>query len=214
MHRKPIPQFDSQLTDEFFWPNISPPLDISGTQMKTQSKISVQELALLLQQEDIELIDVRTPVEFADAHAIGARNLPLTTLDPTAIRDPESSSERPVYVMCASGNRSRKACQQLRDAGLEHVVDVSGGLAAWESGNLPVARGKKSISLERQVRIAAGLLVVLGVALGYVVHPGFLGLSAFVGAGLVFAGVTNTCGMGMLLARMPWNQVKEASCSV
>ena len=76
---------------------------------------------------------------------------------------------------------------------------------------LPVVRGKKAISLERQVRIAAGSLVLLGVLLGWLVHPAFIGLSAFVGAGLVFAGVTDTCGMGMMLARMPWNQVKDAA---
>jgi hypothetical protein len=76
---------------------------------------------------------------------------------------------------------------------------------------LPVVRGKKAISLERQVRIAAGLLVLLGALLGWLVHPALVGLSAFVGAGLVFAGVTDTCGMGLLLARMPWNQVNDAA---
>jgi hypothetical protein len=74
---------------------------------------------------------------------------------------------------------------------------------------LPVVRGRKAISLERQVRIAAGLLVLLGVLLGWLVHPVLFGLSAFVGAGLVFAGVTDFCGMGLLLARMPWNQCRD-----
>jgi len=80
---------------------------------------------------------------------------------------------------------------------------------------LPVVRGKKTISLERQVRIAAGSLVVLGVVLGWLIHPGLSGIAAFVGAGLVFAGVTDTCGMAMVLAKMPWNQVSDtndASC--
>ena len=78
-----------------------------------------------------------------------------------------------------------------------------------------MVRGAKVISLERQVRIAAGLLVLVAVTLGWLVHPAFLGLAAFVGAGLVFAGVTDTCGMGLLLARMPWNRVKDcgATCS-
>jgi len=75
-----------------------------------------------------------------------------------------------------------------------------------------MTRGKRTISLERQVRIAAGSLVLLGAVLSLLVHPYFIGLAAFVGAGLVFAGVTDTCGMAMCLARMPWNQVKE-SCS-
>ena len=86
-------------------------------------------------------------------------------------------------------------------------MNVEGGTKACEQAGLPLVRGKQVISLERQVRIAAGSLVLTGVILGWFVHPIFFGLSAFVGAGLVFAGVTDTCGMGLLLARMPWNRV-------
>ncbi len=116
--------------------------------------------------------------------------------------------------ICRSGSRGRQACEKFRAAGFANVVNVEGGTLAWEQAGLPVVRGKKAISLERQVRIAAGSLVVLGTALGAFVHPAFLGLSAFVGAGLVFAGITDTCGMGMMLARMPWNRVEpeEATC--
>ena len=99
-----------------------------------------------------------------------------------------------------------KVCHKLEAAGFEKVVNVEGGTSAWLDTNLPSVAGKKAISLERQVRIAAGSLVVIGVALGHFVAPGWFGLSAFVGAGLVFAGVTDTCGMGMLIARMPWNR--------
>jgi hypothetical protein len=84
-------------------------------------------------------------------------------------------------------------------------LNVEGGTIACENAGLPLARGTKVMSLERQVRIAAGSLVLTGIVLGWLVHPYLIGLSAFVGAGLVFAGVTDTCGMGMLLARMPWN---------
>jgi rhodanese-related sulfurtransferase len=87
------------------------------------------------------------------------------------------------------------------------VINVEGGTQAWVDAGLPVVRGKKSISLERQVRIAAGSLVLLGAALAWLVHPGFVGLSAVVGAGLLFAGLTDSCAMGMVLARMPWNRV-------
>jgi len=87
------------------------------------------------------------------------------------------------------------------------TVNVEGGTLAWDQAGLPVTRGKKMMSLERQVRIAAGSLVLIGVVLAWMVHPYLIRLSAFVGAGLVFAGITDTCGMGMLLARMPWNQV-------
>ena len=86
-----------------------------------------------------------------------------------------------------------------------------GGTLAWDKAGLPVQRGQKAMSLERQVRIAAGSLVFTGAALGFFVHPYFIGLSAFVGAGLVFAGITDTCGMGMMIAKMPWNQIKTRS---
>ena len=92
------------------------------------------------------------------------------------------------------------------------MVNVEGGTLACVDAGLPVVRGKKAVSLERQVRIAAGSLVLLGAALSFV-HPAFVGLSAFVGAGLVFSGITDTCGMGMILARMPWNQVSQDSTS-
>ena len=89
------------------------------------------------------------------------------------------------------------------------MVCVDGGTEAWEQAGLPVVRGRGVIALDRQVRIAAGLLVLLGVGLSLLVHPAFVAVSAFVGAGLVFAGITDTCGMAMLLAKMPWNQVRE-----
>ena len=99
-----------------------------------------------------------------------------------------------------------KVCQKLESAGFEKVVNVEGGTSAWNGAGLPVITGKNVMSLERQVRIAAGSLVVIGAAVGHFVHPGGFALSTFVGAGLVFAGVTDTCGMGMLIARMPWNR--------
>jgi rhodanese-related sulfurtransferase len=162
----------------------------------------------------VELIDVRTPVEYRDLHVEFARNVPLDRLDPAAItRDRSGRPGNPLYVMCRSGSRGRLACERLLAAGCPDVVNVEGGTLACAEAGLPVVRGKKAVSLERQVRIAAGLLVVLGAVLAWLVHPVFVGLSAFVGAGLVFAGVTDTCGMGMLLARMPWNRVRDAgSC--
>ena len=99
-----------------------------------------------------------------------------------------------------------KVCQKLQSAGFDKVVNVEGGTSAWNGVGLPVIAGKKVMSLERQVRIAAGSLVVIGAVVGHFVHLGGFALSAFVGAGLVFAGVTDTCGMGMLIARMPWNR--------
>ena len=172
--------------------------------------ISPRELSRLQQSgKTIELIDVRTPVEFQELHVEFARNIPLDRLDPSAIQaERNGNADQPLYVVCRSGSRGKQACEKFAAAGLTNVVNVEGGTLACESAGLPVVRGKKAISLERQVRIAAGSLVVIASALGFFVHPYFIGLAAFVGAGLVFAGITDTCGMGMLLARMPWNQVK------
>ena len=159
-----------------------------------------------------DLIDVRTPVEFRELHVEFARNVPLDRLDPVALMQARNGlREEPLYVICRSGSRGRQACEKFLAAGFPNVVNVEGGTLAWAECGLPVVRGQKAISLERQVRIAAGLLVLLGVLLGWLVHPAFVGLAAFVGAGLVVAGVTDTCGMGMLLARMPWNQVKDTA---
>jgi rhodanese-related sulfurtransferase len=155
--------------------------------------------------ESIKLIDVRTPAEFGEVHVDFARNVPLDSLDPAQF--PHSGNGQPrLYVICRSGNRAAKACEKLMAAGHGSVINVEGGTQAWIDAGLPVVRGRKAMSLERQVRIAAGMFVLLGLLLGWFVHPWFLGLAAFVGAGLVFSGVTDTCGMGMLLARMPWNR--------
>ena len=178
--------------------------------------ITPKALAELRRQGNgVELIDVRTPVEYQGAHIDGARLVPLDQLKPTEVMGSRTGKkDEPLYLICRSGKRSRMACESFQSAGFSNVVEVEGGMTAWEQAGQPMIRGKQTMSLERQVRIAAGSLVVLGTALGAFVHPGFLGLSAFVGAGLVFAGVTDTCGMGMMLARMPWNRVRpEAKAS-
>jgi len=175
--------------------------------------ISPKELAELSQDgKQIDLIDVRTPMEYRELHVNNARNVPLDRLDPGAVMQARNGSqEEPLYLICRSGSRGRQACEKFLAAGHTNVVNVEGGTLACAEAGLSVVRGKQTISLERQVRIAAGSLVLLGVLLGWLVHPIILALAAFVGAGLVFAGVTDTCGMGLLLARMPWNQVKEAA---
>ena len=152
------------------------------------------------------LIDVRTPAEYARVHAEGADLLPLDALNPSEIA--RRAKDHPVYLICKSGARATRAVEQCVAAGLKDVYVVAGGTAAWEMAELPVVRGQSVMSIERQVRIAAGSLVLASIILGWHVHPIFLLLGAFVAAGLVFAGVTDTCGMGMLLAKMPWNRVK------
>ena len=175
--------------------------------------VSPKELAELQQAgSGIDLIDVRMPVEYREVHVEFARNIPLDQLDPTAVMQARNgSSDDPLYVVCRSGSRGEKACEQFQQAGFTNVINVDGGTLACEKAGLPLVRGKKAISLERQVRIAAGSLVLLGAVLGWLIHPALIGLSAFVGAGLVFAGITDACGMGMMLARMPWKRCSQGT---
>ena len=162
--------------------------------------------------ERLMLIDVRTPAEFARLHAAGAVLAPLDELSPGSLATLQKTPDEPIYVICQSGARAAKACQRLADAGVGPAYCVEGGTAAWERAGLPVERGtSRVIPLERQVRIAAGSLVLIGLLLAWALHPIFLGLTAFVGAGLVFAGVTDFCGMAMLLAKMPWNRAAPHS---
>lgn len=166
----------------------------------------------------VNLVDVRTPVEFREVHVEFARNVPLDQLDVEKLKVEQNGRVEPLYVICRSGGRGKQACEKLEAAGLDCVVNVEGGTLAGDQAGLPVIRGEKAMSLERQVRIAAGSLVLLGSVLGAFVSPYWIGLAAFVGAGLIFAGITDTCGMGILLAKMPWNQVSHTksgnnSCS-
>ncbi|MFM7316042.1 MAG: rhodanese-like domain-containing protein [bacterium] len=182
----------------------------------TARTITAEELSNLIKSgTKMDLIDVRTPAEFREIHAEPAKSLPLDKLSAEAVRSLRTTAaDQPLYVICKSGNRGRQACEKLSAAGL-NVVNVEGGTTAWAAAGLPVVRGKKMMSLERQVRIVAGSLVFAGTLAGAFANPLFLVIPGFVGAGLVFAGVTDTCGMAMMLARMPWNQVKAgASCSV
>lgn len=154
----------------------------------------------------VRLLDVRTPAEFGEVHIEGSTLMPLDRLDPAQVAGP-------VVLVCRSGKRAEQARQKLAAAGCGNLAVLEGGVTAWEAAGLPVKRGKAALSLERQVRIAAGLLVLAGTALGTWVNPGFYGLAAFVGAGLTFAGLTDWCGMAMLLAKMPWNQRSGIQCS-
>lgn len=182
----------------------------------SQQTVSAERLAELDAQGNLDVIDVRTPAEYREVHAVIARNMPLDSLDPHGVMKARNgTANEPLYLICKSGSRGAKACQKFIDSGYDNVVNVEGGTEAWVEAGLPVVRGKKTISLERQVRIAAGFIVLVGALLGIFLHPYFAAVSAFVGAGLMFAGITDSCAMGMLIAKMPWNQVKDtgACCS-
>lgn len=170
--------------------------------------ISPQQLHELIRGgQSVSLIDVRTPIEYREVHVASARNLPLDKLSVDQISNTVGSVPE-LYVICRSGSRGQQACEKLAGGGMTNVINVAGGTQAWDAAGLPVVRGQKAISLERQVRIAAGTLVLIGALLGMFYNPLWFGLPAFVGAGLVVSGLTDTCGMGLLLARMPWNRVR------
>jgi rhodanese-related sulfurtransferase len=160
--------------------------------------------ARLAQGGVCQVIDVREGAEYDAEHIAEARLVPLSAFAPQAAGlDPQQT----VYVMCRSGSRARHAAERLQQRGYQDVRVVAGGLQAWIAAGYPVERGPhRAWSLERQVRLVAGTAVLLGVGLSWVVHPGFSALAACIGAGLAFSAVTDTCGMAMLLARMPWNQ--------
>lgn len=162
------------------------------------------------QQGNALLLDVRTPAEFEEVHIEGAILHPLNDLNPAHVKK-LAEGKGACFVICRSGGRARQAAEKLASHGLPNLQVMSGGMQSWESEGLPVTRGHATISLERQVRIAAGALVFLGSSLAYLVNPSWVALPAFVGAGLMFAGITDTCGMGMMLARMPWNNRKPSS---
>jgi rhodanese-related sulfurtransferase len=162
--------------------------------------------------EHLALIDVRTPGEYEAGHVPGAALEPLESLDPARVsrRFPVAG---PLYVICQTGTRARQAIKRLEGVGLGgRCVLVEGGTAGWFRGSPAEQQPGDHISLERQVRIGAGALVLAGTLLGFFWNRFFLGLPAIVGGGLVFAGVTDTCGLGMLLARMPWNRGSGRSC--
>jgi rhodanese-related sulfurtransferase len=174
--------------------------------MSNQTTIVPAEAWALASSGRGTLVDVRTPAEFREVHATDARLVPLDVLDRKAVEAARGTGSGPVYLLCASGIRATKAAEKLKGAGLDDVQVVEGGTNAWAAAGLPVVRGRKTISIERQVRIGAGSLVLIGAGLGWFVHPACYLLAAFVGAGLVFAGVTDICGMAIALARAPWNR--------
>jgi rhodanese-related sulfurtransferase len=165
----------------------------------------------LVAGEDVRLLDVRTPAEFETAHIAGAYNVPLDTLGEHR-EDIRRRVDRPVVLVCRSGSRAKQAESVLRASGMENLHLLEGGMAAWEAAGLPLVRGVQKWSLERQVRLAAGSLVVLGVVMGWLVWSPLVVLAGLVGAGLTFSAVTNTCGLAWVLGKLPYN--RSASCDV
>lgn len=159
----------------------------------------------LLDDGQAVLIDIRGPEEFAREHISGARLVPLDSIDAHDF-DRERSSGKAAIFHCQSGRRTSANAARLIAAGFKQTYVLEGGLNAWRGAGLPMHIDRsKPIDLMRQVQIAAGSLVLAGVLLAWLVSPWFVLLSAFVGGGLVFAGVTGNCTMARILSRMPWN---------
>jgi rhodanese-related sulfurtransferase len=171
---------------------------------KSIQDIEATTLKMWIEQEEAILIDVREPQEYATEHIPGSRLLPLSTFDPTRV---SQEAGKKVVLHCVMGMRSAQAGQKLLDAGFTSVYNFRGGVQAWKEAGYATAHGQRTpLSLQRQVQIVSGSPVLLGTVLGAVASPWFLLLSGMLGVGLMYAGVSGTCGMAKLLAQLPYNQ--------
>jgi rhodanese-related sulfurtransferase len=156
---------------------------------------------------DFQVIDVRTPAEFGEMHVPGAINVPLADIPSHFSELKAKSEEQPIVFMCRTQNRIKLVYDQLQQPNHCHLLE--GGMTAWKAAGHPIVQGQRAISLEGQVRMVAGALIVLGTILGVAVNPWFLAVPAGVGAGLFHAGYTDSCLMGTILARLPFNRAQN-----
>lgn len=183
---------------------------MTATATKIPSSVSPEQADELV-REGARILDVRTTGEYESLHIPGSYNVPLDLL--SEHRDELTDSvDSPVILVCASGMRAQQADNALRNSGLDSLSVLEGGITAWEQRGMDVVRGQQKWSLERQVRLVAGSLVALGALGGLLVWKPLTLLSLFVGGGLTFAAITNTCGMAMLLSKLPYN--RGAQCDV
>ncbi|MFA7001876.1 MAG: rhodanese-like domain-containing protein [Candidatus Omnitrophota bacterium] len=167
---------------------------------------AVDELEKSLQKPaEAQFVDVREPAEFASEHIEGTLSMPLSKLGAETIATLDKA--KPVYLICLGGIRACKAAEQLGRLGYSDLRILEGGLKSWLAAGKSVIRGTSRVwSLDRQVRFAAGTLIVSGLILGQLVHPAWRLLSLFVAAGLMYSAVTDTCSMSCTIALMPWNK--------
>lgn len=176
------------------------------------SVIDANMLEEVLQKHpEVRLLDVRTPAEFESAHIPGSYNVPLDLL-PEHREELTGALSSPAVLVCRSGARARQAERLLVESNLTQLHILDGGLTAWESAGKPLLRGQQRWSLERQVRGLAGTLVVAGFAGGLLIAPPLALISGAVGAGLAFSAVTDSCGMAMILSKLPYN--RGATCDM
>jgi rhodanese-related sulfurtransferase len=185
--------------------------------MSTQfSTVSPKRLHEIRQQgRYTAVLDVRSGAEYRSGHIPGAELIPIESLSAEALgrafKRPTLGREETLYIACHAGPRALKAAERLQQAGYTNVTVVDGGTRRWGQLGLPLERCGTTLSLERQVQIAVGSLLVLKVFLGFSVHELFFALTAMLGIGLIVAGTTRWCGMARLIARLPWNRTTNCT---
>ncbi|MBE0010864.1 MULTISPECIES: rhodanese-like domain-containing protein [unclassified Arthrobacter] len=180
-----------------------------ATTSHTLKSLTAQQLLVWQQEhEDVVVIDVRSAAEFASQHIRGAYNVPLPLLSEHAGEFASRLHSR-VVLVCQSGARAEQARQRLHGAGLDAAYVLAGGTAGFAAGGGAVVSGKTSWDLERQVRLTAGSLVLLGLTGGRFLSPKIRSLAGVIGAGLTFSAATNTCAMGTALSALPWNRAQN-----
>ena len=154
--------------------------------------------------KSVDFINVCTPAEYKEKHIHGVRNLPLDSLEQHVS---ELNEKATVYIHCRSGNRGKQAIEKLEAAGVTaELVNVEGGLLAWDEAGHPTNSLTNRMPIMRQVFIGAGSIVLVGTALTYLFGQTYLLISLFVSLGLLVSGITGWCGMALLLSKMPWNK--------
>jgi rhodanese-related sulfurtransferase len=157
--------------------------------------------------DDCVFVDVRTPGEFKSTFIPGATNVPLGDLEQSSAELDALLERGDVILVCGTGRRAEKAREALRQRGIENVRILHGGMQEWQQHGAPVVTGEGgSMSIERQVRVIAGTLALVGALLAFFINIHFVWLPAFIGAGVAHAGLTDTCALAMMLAKMPWNR--------
>lgn len=175
--------------------------------MSTPTTLSVSQAHA--RRAEFGIVDVRTPGEYASGHLPGALNIPLDRIPHSLPELRQAAEGRGLLLVCASGARSENAARTLAEHGID-AASLTGGTRAWSAGGYGLdhpATGPRAVwAMERQVRLTAGAVVLLGLLLGLLVHPAYQLLSAAIGAGFVFSALTDTCGMALLLGRLPFNR--------
>jgi glyoxylase-like metal-dependent hydrolase (beta-lactamase superfamily II) len=167
--------------------------------------ISPRDAASLLKQDpQVKILDVRTALEFSQTHIEHSINIPIDMI--SAKIGELSQSKQSYLVLCHTGTRAAMAADMLMQSGIHTVKVMEGGIARWQKEKLAVIKGQGGMSLERQVRVIAGSLVLAGIIMAWLLHWAFIFISVFVGSGLIYAGLTDNCLMGMLLMKLPYNK--------